>query len=168
MDDLPDEIFARILNRVPIKHVVRCSIVSKRWDAACRYLIRTRESLIIGIDSNGPYRNEWWEWDIRYQNPKLAFVYLDVVYLTDAALTSLAQLQHLTDVEVFACQNLTTAGVLTLLRGSSRNVIRKLSVFKTNVDEDQVTSEIRLMCEERGTTFDACHVRSSFVYEIHI
>ena len=41
MDDLPDEVFTKILNLVPIKQVIRCSIVSKRWDAACRYIIRT-------------------------------------------------------------------------------------------------------------------------------
>ena len=62
MDDLPDEIFARILNLITINQVIRCSIVSKRWDAACRYLIRTRESVIIASDSNHQ-RNEWWKGD---------------------------------------------------------------------------------------------------------
>ena len=50
MDELPDEIFAKILNLLPIKHVLLCFTVSRRWDAACRYIVRTRESLIIGSD----------------------------------------------------------------------------------------------------------------------
>ena len=57
ISDLPDEIFARILNLVPIKQVIRCSIVSKRWDAACRYIIRTRESLSIGYADWYPLRD---------------------------------------------------------------------------------------------------------------
>ena len=57
MDDLPDKILVRILNLVPIKQVIRCSIVSKRWDAACRFIIRTRQSLIIKYDDE--YRYPW-------------------------------------------------------------------------------------------------------------
>ena len=50
-DDLPDEVFAKIMNLVFIKQVIRCAIVSKRWDPAWRFIIRTRESLLIGYDN---------------------------------------------------------------------------------------------------------------------
>ena len=103
------------------------------------------------------------------QNPKLSDVNFDQIHLTDAALTSLAQLQHLTDVEIIQRdqkQKVTTAGVLTLLRGSSRNVIRKFRVSGEKVDGDQVSREISLMCEERGTTFDESRDGFYFNYEM--
>ena len=89
------------------------------------------------------------------QNPKLVNVIFEYIRLTNAALTSLAQLQYLTHVQITGGDAATTAGVLTLLRGASRNVIRKFLVSGKNVDEYQVNSEIGRMCEERGTTFDA-------------
>ena len=91
------------------------------------------------------------------QNPMLSLVSFFQIDLTDADLTSLAQLQHLTDVIIIQRdqkQKVTTAGVLTLLRGSSRNVIRNFSVRNAGVDDNQVSREISLMCEERGTTFE--------------
>ena len=89
------------------------------------------------------------------QNPKLLHVSFYRISLTDAALTSLAQLQHLTDVRLYQHRNVTIAGVLTLLRGSSRNLIRKFIIGKAKVDGDQLSREISLICEERGTTFAA-------------
>ena len=103
------------------------------------------------------------------QNPKLAFFWIETKRLTDAALTSLAQLQHLIHVEIFcvsaefASKNATTAGVLTLLRGASRNVIRNFKIDIYNVDEDQVISEIRLMCGGAGHD-----IRSSSQLSFHI
>ena len=47
MDDLPDEILTHILNLLPIKQVMRCAIVAKRWQDACRRIIRTRGSLSV-------------------------------------------------------------------------------------------------------------------------
>ena len=88
------------------------------------------------------------------QNPKLWRVNFNQINVTDAALTSLAQLQHLTDVCLFS-EKKVTSGVLTLLRGASRNVIRHFKVDPKKVDGDQVTREFSLMSEERGMTFDA-------------
>ena len=88
------------------------------------------------------------------QNPKLSHVFFYQISLTDADLTSLAQLQQLANVRLFIGEKVTTAGVLTLLRGSSRNMIRKFAVRGENVDVDQVTREISQMCKERGTTFE--------------
>ena len=105
------------------------------------------------------------------QNPMLSDINFHRFRLTEAALTSLAQLQHLTDICLYQTQSVTTAGVMTLLRGSSRNTIRKFSFDKENVDGGQVTREISLMCEERGTTFDvdhaSCFFNNSFEYVIH-
>ena len=102
------------------------------------------------------------------QNPKLSRVSLKQICLTDADLTSLSQLQHLTYVKVSENYNVTTAGVLTLLRGASRYVFRKIVVLREKVDGDQLTSEIELMCEERGTTFDALVTTKHFEYVIHV
>ena len=104
------------------------------------------------------------------QNPKLSHVYLNGIRVTDAAVTLLAQLQHLTDVTVSFGHRVTTAGVLTLLRGASRIIVRNITIFKANVDGKQVTREISLMCKERDTTFDALHDGRSyhFEYVIHV
>ena len=99
-------------------------------------------------------------------NPKLQYAIFAKVHVTDAALMSLAQLQHHIEVSLSYGSKVTTAGVLTLLRGSSRNVIRKFFAFKGNLDYDRVTSEIRLMSEERETTFAAGVISHYFDYEI--
>ena len=101
------------------------------------------------------------------QNPKLSHVYLERICVTDAALTSLAQLHHLTHVSVFRGKKMTSAGVLTLLRGASRKILRKITILRGNVDEREVSREISHMCEERGTTFDAPVTRYYLEYEIH-
>ena len=99
------------------------------------------------------------------QNPKLSHVYFHGIGLTDADLTSLAQLQQLANVRLFIGEKVTTAGVLTLLRGSSRNMIRKFAVRGENVDGDQVTKEISQMCKERRTTFEK---RETFYFDCEI
>ena len=91
------------------------------------------------------------------QNPNLSDVFFSRMSLTDAALTSLAQLQHLTDVRIDYGLDVTMAGVRTLLLGASRNIIRTFLVHGGQVDENHVTKEISLMCEERGMTFAAPH-----------
>ena len=50
MDDLPDESFTLILDLVPIREIFVLMRVSKRWAAACRFVVRTRQSLSIGSD----------------------------------------------------------------------------------------------------------------------
>ena len=97
----------------------------------------------------------------------LTFMSLDRILVTDAGLTSLAQLQHLTDVTFRNVSGVTTAGVLTLLRGASRNIVRKFTIFAANVDEKQVTREISLMCEEREAEFDAEMTSYFSNYQIH-
>ena len=101
------------------------------------------------------------------QNPKLRHLFFNRINVTDADLTSLALLQNLTEIWLYQGRNITTAGILTLLRGSSRNVIRKIVLSGDNVDDDQVRSEISLMCEERGTTFFASHTDYISIYVIH-
>ena len=48
INELLDELFAKILNRVPIKHIFVLMRVSKRWEVVCRQAVRTRKSLTIG------------------------------------------------------------------------------------------------------------------------
>ena len=61
---------------------------------------------------------------------------------------------------------MTTGGILTLLRGASRDVIRKLLIGKENVDCYHVTREIGLMCEEQGMAFAKREDFSYVEYEI--
>ena len=48
MHHLPDELFAKILDLVPIQNVFADMRVSKRWEDVCRQAVRTRKSLILG------------------------------------------------------------------------------------------------------------------------
>ena len=100
------------------------------------------------------------------QNPKLSHVHLDGIRVTDAALTSLVQLQHLTHVTLKNKNEVTTAGVLTLLRRASRYVVRKITIFNANVDEEQVTRETGMMCKKQ-MTFDNRSTSNLIDYEIH-
>ena len=107
------------------------------------------------------------------QNTKLHDVCFSGFNFTSAAYASLAQLQHLSHFSLrglnsFTSPNrITTNDVLTLLRGSSRKVIRKLGVWKKFADVDRVTCEIKLMAQERGTTFEKSEGHYSFEYNIH-
>ena len=97
------------------------------------------------------------------QNPNLRDVCFRGIDFTPAAFASLAQLRHVSHIslELFFMRTnvstreiqLMTDNVLTLLKGSSRNVIRCLEIAKSDVDVDQVAREVELMSQERGTTF---------------
>ena len=100
MDDLPDEVFAKILNLAPIMHVIRCATVSKRWDAACRYLIRTRESLVIGYD-------EWYDgltgqsdWDRKQPSHRMDGIILNNKSLISETMIGLNQMVELKRLRV--------------------------------------------------------------------
>ena len=63
-----------------------------------------------------------------------------------------------------------TDNVLTLLRGSSRNVINKLKIRKGDVDVDRVMREVGLLAQERGMAFaknDYCGYRCT-IFRIHV
>ena len=65
MDDLPDEWFAQILDHVPIRDIFVLMRVSKRWAAACRFIVRTRQSLIVGNDNwfeANASKMRGWDW----------------------------------------------------------------------------------------------------------
>ena len=103
MEDLPDEVFAWILNLLPIKQVIRCSIVSKRWDAACRYIIRTRKSLVIGNDSE--YLNQsskkWgYKWNRERPSWPLNGITLADMALVSAMMKTLNEMVELTRLSV--------------------------------------------------------------------
>ena len=99
------------------------------------------------------------------QNPMLWHVNIESVALTDASLTSLSQLQHLTDLRISRATNVTTAGVLTLLRGSSRNVISMFYIDVKRLSGCQVENEIKRMCEERRTRFHSMSGHSCHSYQ---
>ena len=106
-------------------------------------------------------------------NPNLRDVSFRGIEFSPAAYASLAQLHHLSIIFLGMdyCSNLAdvipTASVLALLRGSSRNVIRELTVLKKELDDDEVTREAELMAQERKTTFGKHESRFHIEYTIH-
>ena len=97
------------------------------------------------------------------QNPGLRDIRFVGMDFTSACFASLSQLHHLSHIHLDICfltnndsdrEQILTDAVLTLLRGSSRKVIRELTVWNTDVDVDQVTREVELMAQERKTTFE--------------
>ena len=50
IDALPDEILAHILNFCDIRQVCLSMSVSKKWQAAARYAIRMRKTIILCQD----------------------------------------------------------------------------------------------------------------------
>ena len=90
------------------------------------------------------------------QNANLRHVYFSGINITAAAYQLLAQLHHLSHItlDMDRASEMTTDGVVTLLRGSSRRVIRMLKVCCTCVEVDRVTREVELMAQERGVTFE--------------
>ena len=93
------------------------------------------------------------------QNPNLRDLRLRGIRFTPAAFASLAQLQHLSHVSLNLCYQSVnsdirrelTSNVITLLRGSSRNVILKLRIWKKGLKIPQVMREVERMAQERGT-----------------
>ena len=95
-------------------------------------------------------------------NPNLRDVCLRGIRFTLAAFASLAQLHHLSHITLNLCSESVnvsirreitlTDNVLTLLRGSSRNVIFKLKLWQKGLEIGQVTREFKLIAKERGTT----------------
>ena len=105
------------------------------------------------------------------QNANLRDVRFANIHLTAAAYASLAQLHHLSHITLDMAYDVggenPNVAVLTLLRGSSRNVIRKLKLCNVRLDVDDVTREIQLMAQERGTTFERKDRFLFRVYKIH-
>ena len=107
------------------------------------------------------------------QNQNLRAVRLRGMYFSSAAYASLGKLHHLSHFSLDQLNSSThrkrdtTDDVLTLLRGSPRKVIRKLTIWELMLDVDRVTREIELMAQERGTTFDKSEDRSYLDYVIH-
>ena len=110
------------------------------------------------------------------QNPNLSDVCLHGIHFTTAAFTSLAQLQHLSHIELelfvvsenVSISRVMTEYVLKLLRGSSRKVIHKLILWKGGLNIAQVTRELKRMAKERGTTFENYGDRYLSEYEINV
>ena len=61
-----------------------------------------------------------------------------------------------------------TDNLLTVLRGSSRNGIHELQISKKSLDIERVTREVKLMAQERGTTFEKDDTSFVSYFEIHV
>ena len=132
------------------------------------------EKVSIRVESNHSYGNgDNIIFSLVQQNAQLRDVRFSGFNFTSAAYASLAQLQHLLlfnlDKQDFCVwlNQTTTDDVLTLLRGSLRKVIRKLTLWQTDVDVNQVTREIELMVQERGTTFEKREKTYFLEYKMH-
>ena len=95
IDDLPDEVFTQILDLVPLKQVIRCATVSKRWNAACRYIIRTRESLVIGDYGSYDSAEDKRCWDREGLSQQMDGITLDDASLVSAMMKTLNQMMEL-------------------------------------------------------------------------
>ena len=108
------------------------------------------------------------------QNPNLSNVLFRGIEFTSAAFASLAQLRHMSRItlEPFSAsvnvriRRKLTDNILTLLRGSSRNVIRKFRVWKEGLNIAQISHEVELMAEERGSTVEKYEDRCLLVFRI--
>ena len=90
------------------------------------------------------------------QNANLSHIQFSGLIITAAAHESMAQLHHLSHItlDMDRASEMTIDGVVTLLRGSSREVIREFKVSSTVGEVDRVTREIELMAQERGGSFE--------------
>ena len=86
--------------------------------------------------------------------PSVSWIRMMDARMTDAGLRSLSRLKELQNLEIRSFKWLsviTTEGIMSLLRGGSRNVMRDLKL-KTSVLPDffQIRAEVKLMREETG------------------
>ena len=95
----------------------------------------------------------------------LCSVHLFYNGLTSATLRCLGRLHHLRKVKV-SSEYLTTAGVIDLLKGASRNLIRKISISRKHVDIDLMTDEVEKMSQERRLQFVTSQTRLLLIYKI--
>lgn len=90
------------------------------------------------------------------QNPLLNRLTLRCMTLTDEALTSLSQLQHLSRVKLDSEEAEYSLDVIvSFLRGSSRSVMTRFSIWhQTESDWSSVKAEAELMAQEAGKSLD--------------
>ena len=94
-----------------------------------------------------------------HNNPSVRSIRMEYAQMTDASLHSLSRLTGLQSFGHghFELQNgITTEGILSLLRGGSRNVLQELELKVTVLvrpDEDQIRAEGNLMQQETGSLF---------------
>ena len=106
MDDLPDEWFTQILDHVPIREIYVLMRVSKRWAAACRFIVRTRRSLfIIEICYYRKYvdvlKISGCDWHRNRPSKKLDNVGVSRDLLMPAMMKSLNQMENITRLCVY-------------------------------------------------------------------
>ena len=90
-------------------------------------------------------------------NPSLKLIRMMMARMADKSLRSLSRLtglQHLTIRSSRWQSDITTEGILSLLRGGSRNVLRDLEFNIPNLpDLDQIRAEGQLIQQETGRSF---------------
>ena len=97
-DMLPGEIVAHILTHCHIRQVFISMSVSRKWEAACRYVIRTRECLIMNDcrwshDHTAAVRMTGWERN--HPHDPRDRITMSIDSLIPAMLISLIQMQNL-------------------------------------------------------------------------
>ena len=90
-------------------------------------------------------------------SPSVRSIRMIYARMTDAGLRSLSRLKGLQRLDIRSYKrysNMTTEGILSLLRGGSRSVLRDLDLnMSVSPDLDQIRAEVDLMQEETGRTF---------------
>ena len=100
INELPDELLVKILDLVPIENAFADMRVSKRWTAACRYIVRKRESLIIGNDDWYYYAGDLrgWDWHRNQPSPELDRIFVPEESLVPLMIKSLNQIESVTQL----------------------------------------------------------------------
>ena len=130
--------------------------------------------IIVAADGRAMVNGDKIMCSLVQQSATLCHVFFCGINFTAAAYASLAQLQNLSDLTLYkgnaphGDQNITTEAVLNLLRGSGRKAIRRLKVRYTGLDVSQITREVELMAQERGTTFAKFDHSGHLVYKVYI
>ena len=158
IDDLPDEIFAWILNLVPIEQVIRCAIVSKRWDAACRFIIRTRESLIIENGSgclHDASKERGWVWNRERPSQQMDGITLVDNLLISAMMISLNQMTELRRLCFETC-DVSPADIIPFISPFIRKFADQLTMLEVDFEVSMIGADAfphltRLQCRH----FDA-------------
>jgi hypothetical protein len=137
----------RLLFRDPYKWIDR----NKAWDSLFNNYHNLTEVMIFGNEKAIIFDEA--VQDLVLGNPHLKIFDLRAFWVTDASLVHLAKLHHLLRLILTQSSNSVTAdGVLTLLRGSSRKVIRYVQIHRNEYmfPADPFHAELMLIAQVTG------------------
>ena len=124
INHLPNELFAKILDLVPITDVFANMRVSKRWEDMCRHAVRTRKSLIIGnyilllrcTDSDNVRGWDWHRNKPSQQLDKVRVANESLVPMMKSVSRSDCRVDIMTDIDI---------GIIILIRNSIEIAFRR-------------------------------------------